>query len=358
MRRHDDVRPTDDRRRGCGLPFHHVQSRCLQQASIEGSYERLTVDEPAAADVDQDRLASTRRKKCIVDEMMRRGGQRQMQRDRVGLPLDLVNRCDDYFRSDLRPDSMLTQQARRVHQHACSETPRQLTRGRRTDSTVTDDPHRHIPRPHQARRRWIPAAELRFSVERSHSSPMRQEHRNDMVRNLFDAIVGYVSDPSAARGGRGNGDIVEPDTESRDDAQIRRRLDRARRDRGPTAHDRVRSMLRNQRFDRRLRQGFYRSCDELVTVPFADRLLDRHIGPRVVGDEDFHCVGSDYADARRLNGDVVADAARSADKIVLCSNIVTVICPTPPGTGVMYEAFSFTPSKSTSPTMRPSGRRL
>ncbi len=37
---------------------------------------------------------------------------------------------------------------------------------------------------------------------------------------------------------------------------------------------------------------------------------------------------------------------------------MTVICPTPPGTGVMYDAFSFTPSKSTSPTMRPSGKRL
>jgi hypothetical protein len=37
----------------------------------------------------------------------------------------------------------------------------------------------------------------------------------------------------------------------------------------------------------------------------------------------------------RRKADIVAVDERSADKIVLCSNIVTVICPTPPGTGVM-----------------------
>jgi hypothetical protein len=32
-----------------------------------------------------------------------------------------------------------------------------------------------------------------------------------------------------------------------------------------------------------------------------------------------------YAETRRLNEEVVADAVRSAERIVLCSNIVTVI---------------------------------
>ena len=44
--------------------------------------------------------------------------------------------------------------------------------------------------------------------------------------------------------------------------------------------------------------------------------------------------------------------ARSADSIVFCSSMVTVIGPTPPGTGVMAAAFSLTASKSTSPTSR------
>jgi len=45
-------------------------------------------------------------------------------------------------------------------------------------------------------------------------------------------------------------------------------------------------------------------------------------------------------------------AARLADSTVLYRSIVIVIGPTPPGTGVMSEAFSFTASKSTSPTRR------
>src|SRR5690606_3496355 len=39
--------------------------------------------------------------------------------------------------------------------------------------------------------------------------------------------------------------------------------------------------------------------------------------------------------AARRKGYVTAAAERSADRIVLCNSIVTVICPTPPGTGVM-----------------------
>jgi hypothetical protein len=38
-----------------------------------------------------------------------------------------------------------------------------------------------------------------------------------------------------------------------------------------------------------------------------------------------------------------AEKRRSADEMVLKSNIVTVIGPTPPGTGVMYDAFCETP---------------
>src|SRR6516164_4383358 len=49
---------------------------------------------------------------------------------------------------------------------------------------------------------------------------------------------------------------------------------------------------------------------------------------------------------------------RSQDVIVLIKSMETVIGPTPPGTGVIYEAFAATPAKSTSPTSLPSGRRL
>lgn len=37
---------------------------------------------------------------------------------------------------------------------------------------------------------------------------------------------------------------------------------------------------------------------------------------------------------------------------VFLTSMITVMGPTPPGTGVMYEATSFTASKSTSPTRR------
>ena len=66
--------------------------------------------------------------------------------------------------------------------------------------------------------------------------------------------------------------------------------------------------------------------------------------------------------SRRLTFDRPRGPARasesSADWMVLTSSIVTVIGPTPPGTGVMREAFSRTASKSTSPTRRPSASRL
>jgi len=45
-------------------------------------------------------------------------------------------------------------------------------------------------------------------------------------------------------------------------------------------------------------------------------------------------------------------AALLADSTVLKSSMVIVIGPTPPGTGVMNEAFSLIASKSTSPTRR------
>jgi hypothetical protein len=47
-------------------------------------------------------------------------------------------------------------------------------------------------------------------------------------------------------------------------------------------------------------------------------------------------------------------AARSADEIVLTRSMVTVMGPTPPGTGAMWEALRRTLSKSTSP---PADRR-
>src|SRR3972149_2111915 len=45
-------------------------------------------------------------------------------------------------------------------------------------------------------------------------------------------------------------------------------------------------------------------------------------------------------------------ADRSAAATVFERSMVTVMGPTPPGTGVIQEATSFTASKSTSPTMR------
>ena len=45
-------------------------------------------------------------------------------------------------------------------------------------------------------------------------------------------------------------------------------------------------------------------------------------------------------------------AARLADRTVLTMSMPMVIGPTPPGTGVISEAFSLTASKSTSPTSR------
>ena len=56
----------------------------------------------------------------------------------------------------------------------------------------------------------------------------------------------------------------------------------------------------------------------------------------------------------RLSGyqSVSMPAARLADKTVLYISMVMVIGPTPPGTGVISEAFSLTAWKSTSPTSR------
>jgi hypothetical protein len=49
---------------------------------------------------------------------------------------------------------------------------------------------------------------------------------------------------------------------------------------------------------------------------------------------------------------------RSAAEIVFTRSMVTVIGPTPPGTGVIREAFLDTPLNSTSPTICPELRRL
>ena len=59
-----------------------------------------------------------------------------------------------------------------------------------------------------------------------------------------------------------------------------------------------------------------------------------------------------------ITNDAAKLAVNQALYSAMCADDGMVIGPTPPGTGVMYEAFSRTPSKSTSPTSRPSGSRL
>jgi hypothetical protein len=58
------------------------------------------------------------------------------------------------------------------------------------------------------------------------------------------------------------------------------------------------------------------------------------------GDETVARIGPHAA---RGDQSMRAENRRSADEMVLKSNIVTVIGPTPPGTGVMYDAFCETP---------------
>jgi SAM-dependent methyltransferase len=71
-------------------------------------------------------------------------------------------------------------------------------------------------------------------------------------------------------------------------------------------------------------------------------------GPAVARDRPTALTAADQASPRRCRAAVS----------VFCSSIVTVIGPTPPGTGVIAPATSATPSKSTSPTRRPSAVRL
>ena len=62
--------------------------------------------------------------------------------------------------------------------------------------------------------------------------------------------------------------------------------------------------------------------------------------------------------ARAIGATGAACMRRSAASTVLTSSMVIVIGPTPPGTGEIQPATSFTPSKSTSPASLPSGVRL
>jgi len=48
-----------------------------------------------------------------------------------------------------------------------------------------------------------------------------------------------------------------------------------------------------------------------------------------------HIYATSSSVRRRLKADFVAVVERSADRMVLCNSMVTVIWPTPPGTGVM-----------------------
>lgn len=64
-------------------------------------------------------------------------------------------------------------------------------------------------------------------------------------------------------------------------------------------------------------------------------------------DLEFHSLRHEPVSAARL-----FSAWRRAACIVFLRSMARVINPTPPGTGVIHEAFGSTPSKSTSPTRR------
>ena len=59
-----------------------------------------------------------------------------------------------------------------------------------------------------------------------------------------------------------------------------------------------------------------------------------------------------YADPFRTGSSYATGSVRRAEATVLKRSIVIVMGPTPPGTGVIREAFSLMASKSTSPTRR------
>ena len=92
VRGSNDVRVAEKRRMGGGLAFEHVERRTGNLAGFDRTQKRFFVHDPSPGAVHDAHPLLAPRQRCIVEQSLRLGGQRRVDRDEIGAAVDLLER--------------------------------------------------------------------------------------------------------------------------------------------------------------------------------------------------------------------------------------------------------------------------
>src|SRR5581483_8629817 len=209
VRRDDEVRR--DRRKRRRLVRQDVERRPAEPPRTQRFDERIDVDDRTTRGVHEQRIRFHHGELRAADQPTRVAGQGYVERHGVALREQLVQaREADSVAGDWHD-------VVRPYVDAQGQQPR---RDRAADSSEPDDADAKLrERAQRACRPRTPAAARDVAVERDDAADERVEQRERVVCDLLRAVVRNAHDGDAARVGRVDVDVVEPDRRGRDDAQ-------------------------------------------------------------------------------------------------------------------------------------------
>lgn len=161
----------------------------------------------------------------------------------------------------------------------------ELGRGEAADSAQADDAAGQRREPLRCGRGRVPLAGVDIAVGPD-DRPRPGQHQGDrMVGDLLDAVVRHVRHQHTPITCRGDGDVVQADSQPCHDPQGRRGDDRGRGDGRPAGHDRRRVVLDHESLDLRGRAGLRTARDQSQTSRVDDVALDEVVRPGSIGQQ-------------------------------------------------------------------------
>ena len=232
MRGHDDVLELEERA-GVRLLLEDVESRPGDLPGADGVRERLLVDQPAASRVDDADTVPHPRERCLVEQPPRLLVERKVERDQVGLAIDVLGR-----RRGLDPElAEPVERHVRVVRDDAEPQPQRPPCDLTPDAPQAEDAER-LPRQLDAREApSVPRPLLERSVGLGDVPGDGEEQRERVLGGRHHRRLGRVRHDDAPPRRRVHVDVVDADACTPDHLEASRLLDEPRVDRRPRPHD-------------------------------------------------------------------------------------------------------------------------
>ena len=232
VRRDDDLRQLEERAR-VRLRTEHVEGGAGHLAGPNGRDERLLVDQVAPRRVDDANAVLHPLERRGVEQPLRLVVEREVERDDVGLRVDLLER-----RSRLDPE--LAEPVGRdegvVRHHAHPESERAV-RDLASDPSQAEHAQR-LPRELDAGEALpVPDPRRERGVRLRHVAREREQERDRVLGGGVDRRLGGIRDHDAATGRRVDVDVVHPHAGAPDDLEPHGAFDERGVERRRRAHD-------------------------------------------------------------------------------------------------------------------------